>query len=75
MQAYDVGTMLKYDEDREYDTPTLVEVWRTPPYLSDGRAATIMDVLTKFNPGDRHGKTSGLTEQELRDLEEYVLSR
>ncbi|MHC4251326.1 MAG: c-type cytochrome, partial [Planctomycetota bacterium] len=75
MKAYDVGTLLKRDTYRKYDTPTLVEVWRTRPYLSDGRAATIMDVLTKFNPGDQHGKTSGLTEQELRDLEEYVLSR
>jgi YVTN family beta-propeller protein len=75
MKAYDIGTWLAEDKDKKYDTPTLVEVWRTRPYLSDGRAATIMEVLTKFNPGDRHGKTSGLTEQELRDLEEYVLSQ
>ncbi len=75
MQKHDVGTGRDLDMDIEYDTPTLAEAWRTAPYLCDGRAATIMDVLTKSNPGDRHGKTSGLTEQELRDLEEYVMSQ
>jgi hypothetical protein len=75
MKAHDVGTLLEKDEGRKYDTPSLVEVWRTPPYLCDGRAVTIMEVLTKFNPGDEHGKTSGLTERELRDLEEYVMSQ
>jgi DNA-binding beta-propeller fold protein YncE len=71
---YDVGTSAGVDAGRKYDTPTLVEVWRTAPYLADGRAATIRDVLTIHNPGDRHGVTSKLTEQEIRDLEEFVLS-
>jgi len=71
---YDVGTSTGVDAGRKYDTPTLVEVWRTAPYLADGRAATIRDMLTIHNPGDRHGMTSKLTEQEIRDLEEFVLS-
>jgi hypothetical protein len=54
--------------------PTLHEVWRTAPYLYDGRAKSIMDVLTVHNPEDYHGITQDLTEQELRDLEIYVLS-
>ena len=73
-KQYDVGTSTGVDAGRKYDTPTLVEVWRTAPYLADGRAATIRDVLTIHNPGDRHGVTSKLTEQEIRDLEEFVLS-
>ena len=55
-------------------TPTLVEVWRTAPYLHDGSAATIQDVLTTRNPNNEHGVTKELTEQELNDLCEYVLS-
>ncbi len=74
LKPYDVGTGTDLDKDKAYDTPTLVECWRTAPYLVDGRAATIKDVLTTFNKGDRHGTTSGLTEQELADLEAYILS-
>lgn len=75
MQKYDLGMGLYGDEGKAFDTPTLVEVWRTAPYLHDGRAATIHDVLTLHNRGDKHGKTSVLTAQELADLEAYVLTR
>ncbi len=43
-------------------------------YLHDGSAATVMDLLTKGNPGDRHGSTSHLSKSELEDLAEYLLS-
>ncbi|MCE5279187.1 MAG: c-type cytochrome [Planctomycetaceae bacterium] len=59
----------------KFYTTKLTEVWRTAPYLFDGRAATMTDVLTKFNPNDKHGITSKLTKQQLDDLAEYVLSR
>ena len=72
---YDVGTGIGLDEAQAFDTPTLVEVWRTAPYLHDGRAATISDVLTKHNPGDKHGRTSSLTSRELQDLAEFILTR
>jgi len=75
MQKYNLGMGLYGDEGEAFDTPTLVEVWRTAPYLHDGRAASIRDVLTVHNLNDRHGKTSELTEQELADLEAYVLTR
>jgi DNA-binding beta-propeller fold protein YncE/mono/diheme cytochrome c family protein len=75
LHSYDVGTHGSFDrDDKEFDTPTLVELWRTAPYLHDGSAATIRDVLTTHNPKDEHGKTSRLTPQELDDLIEYVLS-
>jgi hypothetical protein len=32
------------------------------------------EVLTTYNPQDKHGVTSQLTEQEIADLAEYVLS-
>ncbi|HUW35541.1 MAG TPA: c-type cytochrome [Planctomycetota bacterium] len=75
IQKHDVGIGLPHEGARPFDTPTLVEVWRTAPYLMDGRAATMMDVLTTCNKGDKHGMTSGLSKQELQDLAEYVLSR
>ncbi len=74
LKPYDVGTGADLDKGKAYDTPTLVECWRTAPYLVDGRAATIRDVLTTFNKGDKHGTTSGLSEQEMADLEAFVLS-
>jgi len=57
-----------------FDTPTLIEIWRTAPYLYDGRAATLMDVFQTFNPNDDHGLTSPFSDEELEDLVEYVLS-
>ena len=74
LKSYDVGTGEGLDKGKPFDTPTLVEVWRTAPYLHDGRATTMNEVLLKFNPGDRHGRTSNLTPKELDDLVDYVLS-
>jgi YVTN family beta-propeller protein len=75
MGKYDVGTGTDEEDYTEFDTPTLVEVWRTAPYLHDGRAATIKEVLTKFNKDDQHGETSNLGEKEIADLAEYILTR
>ena len=55
-----------------YDTPTLLGVYRSAPYLHHGRAATLRDVLTTANSGDRHGKTSGLSSSEVEDLVEFL---
>jgi DNA-binding beta-propeller fold protein YncE/mono/diheme cytochrome c family protein len=75
LHAYNVGTENPFDkEDKEFDTPTLRELWRTSPYLHDGSAATIRDVLTTRNPKDEHGKTSQLTARQIDDLAEYLLS-
>ena len=74
MQTYDAGTGEGMHENEKFDVPALSEVWRTAPYLYDGRAKTMKEVLTEFNPDDLHGKTSGLSEEELECLTEYVLS-
>ena len=74
MKSYDVGTGLGREKDWLWDTPTLINVWKTAPYLHDGRAVTIRDVLTTDNPNDEHGATSTLSEQEIADLVEYILS-
>ena len=55
------------------DTPTLLGVWETPPYLHDGSAATLRDVLTTRNPADLHGYVSALPSQQVDQLVAYLL--
>jgi DNA-binding beta-propeller fold protein YncE/cytochrome c553 len=75
LAAYDVGTAGDYDRQSDrFDTPTLVELWRTAPYLHHGSAATLREVLTTKNPNDQHGTTSHLTPREIDDLVEYLSS-
>lgn len=75
LQTYDVGTRGRFDQPADrFDTPTLVEGWRTAPYLHDGSAATLRNVLTTSNPHDKHGKTSHLMPQQIDDLAAYLLS-
>ncbi|MFN0053233.1 MAG: beta-propeller fold lactonase family protein [Planctomycetales bacterium] len=57
-----------------YDTPTLLGIYRTAPYLHHGLARTLEEVLTTYNSGDRHGKTSQLGQQEVADLAEFLRS-
>jgi hypothetical protein len=44
------------------------------PYLHDGSASDLRAVLRDRNSGDRHGKTTQLSETQLGDLVEYLLS-
>jgi YVTN family beta-propeller protein len=75
LSSYDVGTANASDRDvTRFDTPTLVEGWRNPPYLHDGSAVTLRDVITKHNTEDRHGKTSQLAPEQIEDLVEYLNS-
>jgi YVTN family beta-propeller protein len=71
---HDVGTGEGPDEklSPEYDTPTLLGVYRTAPYLHHGKAETLEEVLTTFNVGDRHGRTSDLQPEEIADLVEFL---
>jgi cytochrome c peroxidase len=57
-----------------YDTPTLLGVYRTAPYLHHGKAATLKDVLTANNKGDKHGTTSHLSDSEIDDLVSFLKS-
>ena len=57
-----------------FDTPSLRGIWHTAPYLHDGRALTLRDVLTTHNPHDRHGRTAHLSEAELHDLVAFLIS-
>jgi cytochrome c peroxidase len=56
------------------DTPTLVEVWRTAPYFHDGRFTTLEELLVKGKHGASRGGVASLTERQIADLIEFVLS-
>jgi cytochrome c peroxidase len=71
---YDIYSAHSNDEKARFDTPSLSETWRNAPYLHDGRAATMREVLVDFNKNGTHGKTGNLTDEELNCLLEYVLS-
>jgi hypothetical protein len=55
-------------EKRDMDSPTLVEVWRTGPWGYDGRFATMEDAVRYYT------KELDLTEEEITDLSNFVLS-
>jgi YVTN family beta-propeller protein len=76
-KLHDVGTGGDDPSEKigpKYDTPTLLGVYRAAPYLHHGKAATLREVLTTCNKGDRHGKTSHLKEAEIDDLVEFLKS-
>ncbi|QJR16029.1 Ig-like domain-containing protein [Usitatibacter palustris] len=75
---HDVGT-IKASSGRRlnqaltgFDTPTLKGVWETAPYLHDGSAATLRDVLTTQNTSNRHGNTTSLTSTQLDQIVAYL---
>ncbi len=74
MKSYDVGEGTGLEEGRKFDTPSLVEIWRTAPYLYNGKAQDIKELISVYNTHQKHGKTTDLNEQELNDLVEYCLS-
>lgn len=77
-RLHDVGTLKPSSGTRDgmpllgLDSPSLLGVWETPPYLHDGSAATLRDVLTTANPTDQHGFVSSLNEQQLSQLVSFL---
>ena len=73
-KTHSIGKPISSRYNNQFDTPTLVEVWRSAPYLHSGRYQTVKELLAegRHGLGRMHGEE--LTEQELHDLAEYVLS-
>jgi DNA-binding beta-propeller fold protein YncE len=72
---HDVGTGEDDPSEKmgpKYDTPTLLGIYRTAPYLHHGRAESLEEVLTKYNPHDKHGVTSHLTPAQVADVVEFL---
>jgi cytochrome c peroxidase len=61
----------QWDASTNFDTPSILEAWRTAPWDHIGTTTDFETLLTN----SRHSNcASKLTESELRDLMEYVLS-
>ncbi len=75
---HDVGTIKPSSGQRlgqpltGLDTPTLRGLWNTGPYLHDGSAATLLDVLTTQNPSGLHGATGALSAAQRDQLVAYL---
>jgi cytochrome c peroxidase len=71
-QRFDVGTRAPSDKEGNFDSAHLLNVFDPPPFLHDGRAATLEEIWTRYNPDDEHGISSDWTKQQLNDLIEYL---
>lgn len=67
-KMYRIGEDVEFEKG--WDTPTLCEVWRTAPYLFDGRAATMREVFEVY----RHGIEGKVSKKDIEALTEYVNS-
>jgi hypothetical protein len=76
-KLHDVGTGNDDPSEKmgpKYDTPTLLGVYRSGPWLHHGKAKTLLEVLTTCNQGDKHGRTSHLKAEQLEDLVAFLKS-
>jgi YVTN family beta-propeller protein len=73
MSRHDIGSKSPCDRRRAFDTPTLIEVWRTAPYLHDGRYTTIKELITEGGCC-RQQSDAKLTQRQVNNLVEFVLS-
>jgi YVTN family beta-propeller protein len=71
-RKFDVGSGSPTDDHKEFDTPQLLNVYQSAPYLHDGKAASLEEIWTRFNAGDTHGITVDLSKSDLNDLIEYL---
>ena len=68
LKMHRIGEDVEFEKG--WDTPTLVECWRTAPYLFDGRAATMQEVFEVH----KHGIDKKVSKKEIEELTEYVNS-
>ena len=54
------------------DTPSLLSVSTSPPYLSDGRAKNLREIIGKYNKNNRHGDTASLSDSEKDALLKFL---
>jgi cytochrome c peroxidase len=66
------GTAFSMETFAEFDTPTLRSLWASAPYMHDGVAQTLLEVLSRTDPA--HSVAGQLSEQELADLIAFLLS-
>ena len=74
-KSHDVGSVGKYDKPTDkFNTPRLIEVWRTAPYMHDGHYLSIKELIAQGKHGAKGGDISKLSAKDIDDLVEFVLS-
>ena len=80
---YDVGTYVTRGQVKDrteflfyggLNTPSLLGIARTGPFLHDGSAPTLKARILMGKDANKHGQTSSLTGAEVDDLVSYVRS-
>jgi len=61
-------------EYEKIDTPSLIEIWRSAPYLHNGRYTKLKDLIVDGKHGSSRGDVEELTEQQVDDLVQFLLS-
>ena len=74
MRKHNPGTGRGREEGIAFDVPTLVEIWRTAPYLHDGRAPTLKDLFTASGSGPVHHLAAPANQHDIDDLVAFVSS-
>ncbi len=67
-----VGTRAPQDSTDEFDTPHLLGIAASAPYLHDGRAKSLEELWTLYQTNDLHGVSSYMSKQQLNELVEYL---
>lgn len=67
-----VGTKGPRDATDLFDTPHLLGIGASAPYLHDGRARTLEELWTTYQTNDLHGVSSYWNKHQLNDLIEYL---
>jgi cytochrome c peroxidase len=58
---------------KEFDTPTLRDIYASGTYFHDGSAQTLMTTIdNSCSTKDMHGVTSHLSDSQLQDLVEFM---
>ncbi|MDC0176654.1 Ig-like domain-containing protein [Polaribacter sp.] len=80
-KLHNVGTIKETSGNRlkgdllGLDTPTLISIWDTAPYLHDGSAKTLKDVFSVGNLPEAavHQSANTLGKKEFNELMEYIM--
>jgi YVTN family beta-propeller protein len=67
-----IGTRSATDTTDLFDTPQLLGVAHTGPYLHDGRAKALEELWTIYQTNDLHGVSSYMNKRQLNDLVEFL---
>jgi DNA-binding beta-propeller fold protein YncE len=67
-----VGTLGPYSTTDEFDTPHLLGIAASAPYLHDGRARTLEELWTVYQTNDLHGASEYMDKHQLNDLIEFL---